>query len=147
MAGFLCLPVLMEPPLGVLMLLRVLATWLRLLFGPYSPGLISEWSIPDGFDAVEAASRVLDAPNVWTDGSLVLDQVTGVFSSGAGFFCSSVPSFAGESVGGVMLSSRIALAIAFFHFCVLFLIFSFFHFCFEVKFFLLTFLQVFFFIF
>ena len=25
-------------------------------------------------------------PNVWSDGSLVLDQVTGVSSSGAGFF-------------------------------------------------------------
>ena len=31
------------------------------------------------------ASSVPDHPNVWTDGSLVLDQVTGV-SSGAGFF-------------------------------------------------------------
>ena len=27
-----------------------------------------------------------DAPDVWTDGSLVLDQVTGVSSSGAGFY-------------------------------------------------------------
>ena len=27
-----------------------------------------------------------DHPNVWTDGSLVLDQVTGVSSSGAEFF-------------------------------------------------------------
>ena len=41
---------------------------------------------PDGFVAVEAAARVPDAPNVWTDGSHVLDQLTGVSSSGAGFF-------------------------------------------------------------
>ena len=34
----------------------------------------------------EAASLVPDHPNVWSDGSLVLDQVTGVSSSGAGFF-------------------------------------------------------------
>ena len=27
-----------------------------------------------------------DAPEVWTDGSLVLDQVTGVPAAGAGFF-------------------------------------------------------------
>ena len=27
-----------------------------------------------------------DVPNVWTDGSLVLDEVTGVSSSGSGFF-------------------------------------------------------------
>ena len=29
---------------------------------------------------------VPDHPNVWSDGSLVLDKVTGVSSSGAGFF-------------------------------------------------------------
>ena len=49
----------------------------------YSPGLTAEWSSPDGFDAVGAASQM---PDVWTDGGLVLDQVTGVPSSGAGFF-------------------------------------------------------------
>ena len=55
---------------------------------------------PDGFDAVGAASQMPDDPNVWTDGSLVLDQVTGVFSSGAGFFCSSVRALLGwTSVG------------------------------------------------
>ena len=41
---------------------------------------------PVDFDAVEAASLLADYPNVWTDGSLVLDQVTGVSSPGAGFF-------------------------------------------------------------
>ena len=30
--------------------------------------------------------RLPDVPNVWTDGSLVLDKVTGVSSSGSGFF-------------------------------------------------------------
>ena len=54
--------------------------------GRYSPGLTAEWSFPDGFDAVETASQMPDAPNVWTDGGLVLDRVTGVSSSGAGFF-------------------------------------------------------------
>ena len=52
--------------------------------GRCSPGLITDWGPPDGFDAVEAASRMPDAPNVWTDGSLVLDQVTGVSFSGVG---------------------------------------------------------------
>ena len=69
--------------------------------GRYSPGLIAEWSPPDGFDAVEAASRMLDAPHVWTDGSLVLDQVTGVSSSGAVFYAPQLE--AGVNVGGVML--------------------------------------------
>ena len=54
--------------------------------GRYSSGLSGECSPPDGFDAVESASRVPDAPDVWTDGSLVLDQVTGVSSSRAGFY-------------------------------------------------------------
>ena len=62
--------------------------------GRYSPGLITEWSLPD-------ASRMPDAPNVWTDGSLVLDRVTGVSSSGAVFFLIS-QRIAGGSAGGVM---------------------------------------------
>ena len=46
--------------------------------------MISGWSPPDEFDEVEVASLVPDHPNVWSDGSLVLDQVTSVSSSGAG---------------------------------------------------------------
>ena len=33
-----------------------------------------------------AASSMPDHPNIWTDGSRVLDRVTGGSSSGAGFF-------------------------------------------------------------
>ena len=54
--------------------------------GGYSSGVITEWSPPDGYDRVEVASFVPDHPTVWSDGSLVFDQVTGVPSSGAGFF-------------------------------------------------------------
>ena len=54
--------------------------------GRYSSGLITEWSLPDGFDADEVAALMPDAPEVWSDGSLVLDQVTGVSAAGAGFF-------------------------------------------------------------
>ena len=36
--------------------------------GLYSSGLFGEWGPPDGFDAVEAASRMSNAPDVWTDG-------------------------------------------------------------------------------
>ena len=64
------------------MLLRVLEAAL----GRYSSGLLAEWGPPDGFDAVEVASRMSGAPDVWTDGGLVLDQVTGVSSSRAGFY-------------------------------------------------------------
>ena len=48
--------------------------------GHYSSGLVPEWNPPDEFDSVEVASLVPDHPNVWSDGSLVLDQVTGVSS-------------------------------------------------------------------
>ena len=61
--------------------------------GRYSSGLITEWSPPDGFGAVEAASLILYAPSGWTDGSFVLDQVTGVSSSGAGFFAYQSENF------------------------------------------------------
>ena len=54
--------------------------------GGYSSGLLAEWGLSVEFDAVEAASLLPDSPNVCTDGSLVLDRVTGVSSSGAGFF-------------------------------------------------------------
>ena len=52
----------------------------------YSSDLSAGWGPSDEFDEAGAASSMLDHPNVWTDGSLVLDQVTGVSSSGAGFF-------------------------------------------------------------
>ena len=54
--------------------------------GSYSSRLLVGWCLPVGFDAVEAASLLPASPNVWTDGSLVLDRVVGVSSSGAGFF-------------------------------------------------------------
>ena len=54
--------------------------------GGYSSHLCTEWGPPAGYDEVEATFLVPDHPNVWSDGRLVLDQVTGVSSSGAGFF-------------------------------------------------------------
>ena len=38
--------------------------------GQYSSGLVSEWSLPDGFDADEVSTRMPDAPKVWSDGML-----------------------------------------------------------------------------
>ena len=54
--------------------------------GGYSSALVSAWSPPDDFDPSAASRLVPDHPNVWTDGSLVLDKVAGISSSGAGFF-------------------------------------------------------------
>ena len=53
--------------------------------GDYSSCLCAEWGPADEYDGV-AASLVPNHPKVWFDGSLVLNQVTGVSSSGAGFF-------------------------------------------------------------
>ena len=52
-----------------------------------------------GYDEVEVASSLPDHPNVWTDGSLVLDRVTGISASGAGFFAHSSEVLEWESVG------------------------------------------------
>ena len=50
--------------------------------GQYSSRLVSEWSLPDGFDADEVSLRLPDSPDIWSDGGMVLDSVTG----GAGMF-------------------------------------------------------------
>ena len=59
---------------------------LEVALGSYSSRMLSDWSVPGGFDAAEAAARMPDVPNVWTDGRLALDEVTHISSSGLGFF-------------------------------------------------------------
>ena len=59
---------------------------LECALGRYSSGQLSEWRLPAGFDVEGAARRVADEPDVWTDGSLVDDKVSGVSSAGAGCF-------------------------------------------------------------
>ena len=61
--------------------------------GRYSSGLIAEWGLSDEFDHDSAASSLPDHPGVWTDGSLVLDHLTGVSSSGSGFFAHQAEHF------------------------------------------------------
>ena len=73
---------------------------LEVALGRYSSGLLVEWSPCDEFDHDSAAS-LPDHPDVWTDGSLVFDPVTGVSSSW--FFLTSLRT-AGVVVGGVMLT-------------------------------------------
>ena len=81
-----CFLGLMVPLLGLLMLLRVFFYLVETALGRYSSGLVSKWSLPDGFDAGEVSARMPDAPKVWSDGSLVLDSVAGVSAAGAGMF-------------------------------------------------------------
>ena len=52
----------------------------------YSSGVLTEWQLPVGLNAEGAAGRVAAESDVWTDGSLVEDIVSGASSSGAGCF-------------------------------------------------------------
>ena len=61
--------------------------------GGYSSRLVSNWHPPDGYDPVNVSCIVPDCPNVWTDGSLILDKVAGISSSGAGFFADHSATF------------------------------------------------------
>ena len=61
--------------------------------GRYSSSLITEWDLSLDFDHDDAAASLTDHPNVWTDGSLVLDRVSGVSSSGSGFFAHQAERF------------------------------------------------------
>ena len=54
--------------------------------GRCSSGLIAEWGPSDEFDHDRAVSSLSDHPSVCTDGSLVLDRLTCISSSGSGFF-------------------------------------------------------------
>ena len=53
------------------------ANLLECALGRYSSDALTEWQLPVGFDAVASARRVAAEPDVWTDGSLVDDKVSG----------------------------------------------------------------------
>ena len=86
MAGFLCLLVSMVPPPWAVDASESATYLVEVALGRYSSELIVEWGLSGEFDHDSAASSVPDHPDVWTDGSLVLDHLTGVSSSGSGFF-------------------------------------------------------------
>ena len=71
---------------GLVMLLESASYLVETALGGYFSRLITEWSPPDGYDQVANSSLVPVHPNVWSGGSIVLDKVTGISSSGAGFF-------------------------------------------------------------
>ena len=48
--------------------------------------MLSEGWVHVGSDSDDAASRVPDEPDLWTNGSLIQDKVLGAISSGSGFF-------------------------------------------------------------
>ena len=48
--------------------------------------VLREWVPAQGMEGGLTASRVLQYPNVWTDGSLVSDDLAGIAAAGAGVF-------------------------------------------------------------
>ena len=54
--------------------------------GRNSSDVLVGWQLLVGYDAEGAARRVAAEPDVWTDGSLVEDKVSGASSAGAGCF-------------------------------------------------------------
>ena len=59
---------------------------LECALGRYSSDALTEWQLPLRFDADGAAGRVAAEPEVWTDGSLVEDKVSGASSAWASCF-------------------------------------------------------------
>ena len=51
---------------------------------PLRPGF--DWELPGDFHVDAASVSVPESPNVWSDGSMVMDSVTGISSAGAGMF-------------------------------------------------------------
>ena len=50
---------------------------LECTLGAYSARTLCDWEPPAGVCWDVAADELLDEPNVWTDGSLVFDEVSG----------------------------------------------------------------------
>ena len=63
------------PLLGLGLLMKVLAIWFLL-----------ERNVPDEVGKDDAVRRMPDNPNLWSDGSLVLDEVSGASSAGSGMY-------------------------------------------------------------
>ena len=59
---------------------------LERLLGSYSEGDCREWVPPDHFVDSVVSSNVSDHPDVWTDGSFVLDELSGVGDGGCGVY-------------------------------------------------------------
>ena len=54
--------------------------------GSYSSDILQDWNVPQSVDWDSAADRMPPSPDVWTDGSLVRDEVSGSAFTGAGIY-------------------------------------------------------------
>ena len=75
---------------------------LECALGSHASSLLGDRQLLVGVDAESAAGRVAAEPDVWTDGSLVQDKVSGASSSGSGFLLIILVDF-GLIGGGAIL--------------------------------------------
>ena len=68
--------------------------------GSYTSAFLLHWHLPGGFDAESAALHVAREPDVWTDGSMVEEKVSGASSAGAGFSSGRADRFWAERSWG-----------------------------------------------
>ena len=93
----------MEALRGLDMWKRVLAICLRLLWMRTLHNF-PDWNVQDDFDAEGATMRLLVNPDAWSDGSLVLDKVSGASLAGSGM-CAHLSGSAWVIGNGVILTS------------------------------------------
>ena len=112
MAGFLCFLGFNGAPPWAVDASESAAYLVEVALGRFSSGMLSEWSPSDEFDHDVAVSSLPDHPDVWTDGSLVLDRLTGVSSAGSGIFAHQAEHFWGGRWWGHVDGVRIDPSIA-----------------------------------
>ena len=88
MVGYLLLLVLVRLPLGPTSDEDVACARLERLLGSYSEEDCRDWVPPDCFADNVASSNVSDHPDVWTDGSFVRDELSGIGVGGCGVYSS-----------------------------------------------------------
>ena len=86
MVGYLLLLVLVELLLWAASAEDIACAWLERLLGSYSEENCRDWVPPDRFVEDVVSSDVSDHPDVWTDGSFVLDELSGVGAGGCGVY-------------------------------------------------------------
>ena len=82
MAGCLFSLGSMGDPLGLRALGKALVIFRSVLLGGTLLMCSRKWQLAVGFDALASTRRVAAEPDVWTDGSLVEDKVSGASSAG-----------------------------------------------------------------
>ena len=90
-----------------LRLLRILPVHkLESAYGAYSAEVLREWDLSQRSREELSASRAPRYTNVWTDGSLVADEVVGTSSAGAGVYAHVSGSCLFHRSGGIWICSR-----------------------------------------